>query len=91
MFKIYGILKRHFEQLHDEVIEAIFTYEHSEEKFEFTETPTHIMSQDIEVGIGEKKYNFTLSVSMLSGEDQRTEQVKAALEEIEENPNIKFQ
>jgi len=58
MFKIYGILKRHFEQLHDEVIEAIFTYEHSEEKFEFAETPTHIMSQDIEVGIGEKKIQF---------------------------------
>jgi len=56
----------------------------------FEQVTTFSISQDIELGIGDKVHKFTLSVALLSGEDQRTEQVKSVLKEIEDNPNVSF-
>ena len=90
MHKVIEILKRHNEQLQGEIREAIAEYEVGEKKNKFKDVPSFSISQDIEFGIGEKEYRYTLSVALLSAEDQRAERIKEVLKEIEENPDIKF-
>jgi hypothetical protein len=93
MIKIGEIIKRHNEQLQEEIQDAIIEYEFGEKKrpgVKFIDTPTFSISQDIELGLNEKVYRYTISVAILSGEDQRTEQVKKVLKEIEEDPNVEF-
>ena len=90
MLKVIEILKRHNEQLKEEIRDAIAEHEVGEKKINFEDVPSFSISQDVEFGIGEKEYMYTLSVALLSVKDQRTEQVKEVLKEIEENPDIKF-
>jgi hypothetical protein len=90
MMEIFGIIKRHNEELQEEIRDAIVEYEVGEKKIKFEDVPSICMSQDTEIEIGGKEYKYTLSVAILSGEDQRTEQVKSILKEIEDNPNVSF-
>ena len=90
MLKVIEILKRHNEQLKEEIRDAIVEHEVVEKKINFEDVPSFSISQEIEFEIGEKEYRYTLSVALLSAEDQRIEQVKKVLKEIEENPVTKF-
>ena len=90
MLEIGKIIERYSKKLQQEIKDAIVKYEAGEKRIIFEDTPTFVISQDIELKIYEKEYNHTISVAILSGEDQRTEQVKKVLKEIEEDSNISF-
>ena len=90
MLEIGKIIERYSKKLQQEIKDAIVKYEFGGKRIIFEDTPTFVISQDIELKIYEKEYKYTISVAMLSGEDQRTEQVKKVLKEIEEDSNISF-
>ena len=90
MLEIGKIIERYSKKLQQEIKDAIVKYEAGEKRIIFEETPTFVISQDIELKIYEKEYKYTISVAMLSGEDQRTEQVKKVLKEINRHFSLQY-
>jgi hypothetical protein len=91
MLKVLEIIKKHHKKLEREIMEAIAEYDvDPEPRIRFVDIPSYAISKEYELQIGDKEHSYTLSIALLSGEDQRSKQIEEALKEIGENPGIQF-